>query len=177
MKKLKVDVEDIAMIRENQDRLGSQYYLDTETGETVVIPEELMTALEEGESCEGLPAWELDLVPMTKEIFEGSDRYEEIPTRPSHEGYHVMVEFTEAVRDREIQRELSMALDGKGAFRRFKNVLSHYPEVEKEWFKFKANRDKEYVKEWLESIGIEPIFSHPEPEPRAGRRGGEESND
>jgi hypothetical protein len=93
MKKLKVDVEDIAMMMENQDRLGSQYYLDTETGETVVIPEELMTALEEGESCEGLPAWELELVPMTKEIFEGSERYEEIPTRPSHEGYNLMTQF------------------------------------------------------------------------------------
>jgi hypothetical protein len=29
MKKLKVDVEDIAMIMDNQDRFGTQYYLDT----------------------------------------------------------------------------------------------------------------------------------------------------
>jgi hypothetical protein len=155
MKKLKVDVEDIAMIMENQDRLGSQYYLDIETGETVVIPEELMSSLEEGESCEGLPAWELELLPQAKEIFEGSDRYEEIPTRPSHEGYNLMVQFAQGVADERIQRELSIALDGRGAFRRFKNVLRDYPEVEKEWFKFKAERNKEEVKEWLESIGIE----------------------
>ena len=44
MKQLKVDVEDIEIIMENQDRFGNQYYLDTETGETVVIPDELMTA-------------------------------------------------------------------------------------------------------------------------------------
>jgi len=50
---------------------------------------------------------------------------------------------------------LSIALDGKGAFRRFKNVLMDYPEVEKQWFKFKAEKDKEEVKDWLESIGIE----------------------
>jgi len=154
MKKLKVDVEDIAMIMENQDRLGS-YYLDTETGEVVAIPEELMSALEEGESCEGLPAWELELLPQAKEIHAGSDRYEEIPIRPSYEGYNVMVEFTEAVTDRKIQRELNIALDGKGAFRRFKRVLRDYSEMEKEWFKFKATRDREYVKDWLESIGIE----------------------
>ena len=155
MKKLKVDVEDIAMIMENQDRFGSQYYLDIETGETLVIPEELMSALEEGESCEGLPPWELELVPMAKEIFEGSERYEEIPTRPSHEGYNLMVQFAQGVADERIERELSVALDGRGAFRRFKNVLRDYPEVEKEWFKLKAERDKEEVKEWLESIGIE----------------------
>jgi hypothetical protein len=66
-----------------------------------------------------------------------------------------MVEFTEGVWDQKIQRKLSIALDGKGAFRRFKNVLRDYPEVEKEWFRFKNKRDKEEVKDWLESIGIE----------------------
>jgi hypothetical protein len=156
MKKLKVDVEDIAMITENQDRLGG-YFLDTETGEVVAIPEELMNSLEEGESCEGLPPWELELLPKAKEIFQGSERYEEIPTRPSHEEYNLMVQFAEGVADERIQRELSIVLDGRSAFRRFKNVLRDYPEVEKDWYKFKANRDKEEVKEWLEGIGIELV--------------------
>jgi len=154
MKRLKVDVEDIAMIMENQDRLGS-YYLDTETGEVVAIPEELMSALEEGESCEGLPAWELDLLPQAKEILAGSERYEEIPIRFSHEGYQMMVDFAEGIKDVKIKRELSIALDGRGASRRFKNVLREYPEVEKQWFQFKSEREKKEVKDWLESIGIE----------------------
>jgi hypothetical protein len=156
MRKLKVDIEDIAMIMDNQDRQGS-CYLDTETGEVISIPEELMSALEEGESCEGLPAWELEMLPQAKEIFEGSDRYKEIPTRPSYEGYNLTVQFAESVADERIQRELSIALDGKGTFRRFKDTLREYPEVEKEWFKFKAEKDKEEVKEWLESIGVEMV--------------------
>jgi len=57
-------------------------------------------------------------------------------------------------------------LNGKGAFQRSKDTLREYPEVEKQWFKFKAKRDKEKVKHWLESIGIEPIFSHSEQERR-----------
>ncbi len=39
---------------------------------------------------------------------------------------------------------------------RFKDSLREYPEVENEWFQFKAARDKEKVKDWLESMGIEP---------------------
>ena len=39
MKKLKVDVEEIAMIMENEDRFGNHYYLDTETGETLSFPD------------------------------------------------------------------------------------------------------------------------------------------
>jgi hypothetical protein len=155
MKKLKVDVEDIALIMENQDRFGSQYYLDTETGESILIPEELMDALEEGESCEDLPAWEIELLPQAKAIFEESERYEEIPTRPSHEAYDVMVEFASDVKDGRVESRLESAFHGKGAFRRFKDTLREYPEIEKDWFKFKAEKDREMVKDWLVTIGIE----------------------
>lgn len=66
-----------------------------------------------------------------------------------------MVEFTENVKDRTLKEEFESALHGKGAFRRFKDTLLDHPEVEKEWFQFKADRDREEVKEWLESLGIE----------------------
>lgn len=55
MKKLKVDLEDIAMGMDHQDRYDQNYYLDTETAETVCIPGELMRALEEGKSLADLP--------------------------------------------------------------------------------------------------------------------------
>lgn len=56
---------------------------------------------------------------------------------------------------RDYSRSLFPALKGRGAFRGFKDALRENPEVEKEWFKFKAERDKGEVKDWLESIGIE----------------------
>jgi len=155
MKLLKVNVEEVAMIMDNQDRFEHQYYLDTETGETIAIPDELMRAVEEGESYKGLPEWEMELLSQAKAIHEASPRYQEIPVRFSSEGYNLMVEFVEGLTDSRVQRELHSAMDGKGAFRRFKDVLRNYPEVEKEWFKFKAERNKEKVREWLESIGIE----------------------
>jgi hypothetical protein len=46
-------------------------------------------------------------------------------------------------------------LEGRGAFRRFKDTLRQFPEAEEQWFRFKAKRDKEEVKDWLEGIGIE----------------------
>ncbi len=67
MKELKVDVEDIALCMDNQERHETNFYLDTETGETIAIPDEVMTATEEGEFSEDLPAWELELLPQAKE--------------------------------------------------------------------------------------------------------------
>jgi hypothetical protein len=67
----------------------------------------------------------------------------------------MMVEFARNLADRNLQKRLYSALDGRRAFRRFKDTLREYPEVGKEWFQFKSDRDKEEVKDWLESIGIE----------------------
>jgi hypothetical protein len=155
MKKLKVDAEDIAMIMDRQDRFESSYYLDTETGEAVAIPDEVMTAVEDEEYAKDLPDWELELLPQANEIYKGSKRYEEIPAREGREGYHDMEYFVRNLKDSRLRAKLESAIHGRGAFRRFKDALREYPEVEKEWFKFKAARDKEEVKDWLESIGIE----------------------
>lgn len=154
MKRLKVDAEDIAMCMEHQ-RDETDFYLDTETGETVAIPGEVVRALEEDELDEDLPAWERDLIPQAKEILQGSPRYVEIPVRNSHEAYNIMTEFANQVTDSKAQSKLFKALKGRGAFGRFKDALFEYPDMREQWFKFKADRDKEEVKDWLESIGIE----------------------
>ncbi len=154
MKRLKVDAEDIALCMEHQ-RDETDFYLDMETGETVAIPGEVARAAEEDELDEDLPAWERDLIPQAKEISDGSSRYVEIPVRTSHEGYDLMAEFARQVTNRKVQTRLLDALNGRGAFRRFKDTLIQYPEVREQWFKFKADREKEEVREWLESIGIE----------------------
>jgi len=68
-----------------------------------------------------------------------------------------MVEFTEKVEDELLREKLSIALDGKGAFRRFKNVIADYPGYRERWFKFSDERKNKKVIEWLNSIGIETL--------------------
>lgn len=68
-----------------------------------------------------------------------------------------MLEFAGTVKDKNLKEKLDIALDGKGAFRRFKNVIGDYPEEEKRWYSFKDEKMKEEVIDWLNSIGIEPV--------------------
>jgi hypothetical protein len=159
MKKLKVDFEDIAMIMDNQERLGGEYFFDTETGETVLIPDEVMSVVDGDEPCDSLPACELELVAVAKEIVEGGERYAEIPTRAGGESYRMMVDFAAGMKDARLRSRLESAIHGRGAFRRFKDTLRGFPEAEEQWFRFKAEKDKEEVTDWLESIGIEPKTS------------------
>ena len=62
---------------------------------------------------------------MLDEI-DGSDDYVAIERIPSHEAYQWMVDFVDemvAPADQHAAEKLFIALDGKGAFRRFKDTL------------------------------------------------------
>ena len=61
-----------------------------------------------------------------------------------------MVAFTETVEDEDLQEKLWIALDGKGCFHRFKDVLLDYPEERERWFEFRDERTEQRVLDWLE---------------------------
>jgi len=159
MKKLKVDIDEIAFIMETSDELGSVTLFDTETGEIVSIPNELMSAVEsdDEEALQDLPDWERDLIePAESIVNDESGHFVDIPRKPSYEAYDLMVEFARSVTNSNLKEKLEIALDGKGAFRRFKNVISDYPGEEKRWFAFKDKRMRHEVIGWLNDLGIEP---------------------
>jgi len=159
-KKLKADLETIANTMEDTDRMDMDYYLDKETGEVIVLLEEIFRYAEEDQDKvrEDLPDWQKEQVKLAQDIlFKNPDRYICIPERPSYEGYNLMVEFAEKVEDELLREKLSIALDGKGAFRRFKNVIADYPDYREKWFKFRDEKMNKKVIEWLNSIGIEPV--------------------
>ena len=116
----------------------AEHFLDTETGEVITILDESIT---------GEPAPDID--PF-------DSRYEPIPTFESWQGWQDMSDFAESVEDQTLGNLLMVAIDGKGAFRRFKNVLYDYPKEREQWFAFKEARMHERVLEWLEDLDIVP---------------------
>jgi len=48
-----------------------------------------------------------------------------------------------------------VALNGKGAFRRFKDVLYNYPEERERWFNFQYEKKKSRLLKWLKDEEIE----------------------
>lgn len=86
----------------------------------------------------------------------------------SREQYRWMERFIPMVEEREIQSRLVAAIDGKGAFRRFKDVLmSHGPERER-WFAFRSERLRVFMEAWLTAHGLTAVARAPAPvEPEA----------
>jgi hypothetical protein len=75
----------------------------------------------------------------------------------SREQYRWMERYIPMVEDAELQRKLTQAIDGKGAFRRFKDVLmSHAPERER-WFSFRSERLRIFMEAWLSAHALAPV--------------------
>ena len=82
-----------------------------------------------------------------------------LPIEPasSREQYRWMERFVQSVADQALRERLIISIDGKGAFRRFKDVLLAYPAERERWFAFQNVRMERRVVEWLETHGIEPM--------------------
>jgi hypothetical protein len=68
-----------------------------------------------------------------------------------------MQAFIATVEDDHLAELLEVAINGKGAFRRFKDVLLNYPKEREKWFEFRDGRMEERALKWLESIGVSLI--------------------
>lgn len=156
MRKLEVDFEEILLCMES-DRFDSEPHFDTQTGEVIQLPPDLdhIEGLDD-EDLGDLPDWEEDLVPLARDIAEdATGRYVEIPQYPARDAYRHMERFAATVTDPGLREKLDIALDGKGAFGRFKRVLDGYDEERERWFRFKDEIMKEVVREWLAELDIE----------------------
>lgn len=162
MKKLNVDLEYIAICMDDEDRYDQNYYLDTETGETIVIPREVVDALDEEESLKRLPEGELKLVDLARDILSGNPRYVEIPIKRSKEALSDLLDFAEKIPDQRIKDRISLLFHGKGAWRKFRELLQESPALEREWSKFKEEKEKKNVLAWLHGLGIEPTAKNEE---------------
>jgi hypothetical protein len=64
-----------------------------------------------------------------------------------------MEDFVATVADDERTDRLLIALSGRGAFRRFKDVLARWPEELQRWFAFSDERQRGRARSWLVDAG------------------------
>jgi hypothetical protein len=127
-----VDLDDLANALEDHSYEHS-WWLDPESGEVVLWSD---YSREQGEPD-----------PESRELIP-------IGPVPSHEGYGDMEDFIARVRDPRPRELLERAIEGRGAFRRFKDTLFEFPELREAWFRFHDARMERRALEWLADEGL-----------------------
>jgi hypothetical protein len=96
----------------------------------------------------------------------------------SREQYRWMERFIPMVDETDLRGKLTHAIDGKGAFRRFKDVLMSFSTERERWFTFRSERLKTFMEAWLTAHAIRavprpqwadsPDAPESEPQPESG---------
>ena len=84
--------------------------------------------------------------------FDDPDRFLSAHGGGSRDGYRDMVEFIDTVDDDWADR-LGIAIQGRGPFRRFRDVLGRRPDELERWFEFSGERKRGRARAWLADAG------------------------
>lgn len=93
---------------------------------------------------------------------EDEDRSLEVWSRGSRHGYRDMQDFLDTITDPDRRDRLEIALEGRGAFRRFRDVLARWPAEFTRWNAFSEERRLGRARAWLADAGYRTV-------PRGGR--------
>jgi len=172
MKRVPVD---LAMVADALTHSSPDYsnFLDIETGEVILVEHNILHLIEELFGHDRLPEQdeppdmgfvieEKQLPQWQEKSLQDAYRIEmhiggriiRIPAGEPGHSWDDMAEFIETVQNSHLADRLRDAIDGRGAFSRFRRVVYDHPETAKEWNAFRETRQQERAIEWLESEGI-----------------------
>ena len=95
--------------------------------------------------------------PQMHARISADPNYLRIDPVSSREQYRWMERFIPMVDDAELRGKLAHAIDGKGAFRRFKDVLMTYAADRERWFAFRSERLRTFMEAWLNAHAIQAV--------------------
>lgn len=95
--------------------------------------------------------------PQMHARISADTNYLRIDPVSSREQYRWMERFIPMVDEPELRGKLAHAIDGKGAFRRFKDVLMTYSADRERWFAFRSERLRTFMEAWLNAHAIQAV--------------------
>lgn len=132
----------------------SQSYLNKKTGEVCVYTDEELQAVEDNEDLSDSHEWYREAVSRARLFIENEDDYLPLPEKYDFNEYRVMEKFISRLPVQEQADSLFRAIEGKGAFRRFKDTLERFALVD-QWYEYKDKQLREFVEYWCEDNGVE----------------------
>jgi len=126
-----IDLEEIASALSDQNDYEHHWLINPDTGEIAVWTADT--------GIDGQTPIELDELDLVV-----------IDPLPSWVWYQDMADFADGITDERAGRRLAGAIQGKGAFRRFKDELhEEFPDLLPVWYAFRAARARRRAVQWL----------------------------
>ncbi len=136
-RRISIDWEalEIAVERNSPD---TDSFLETSSGQVIVIV-----------------AGDPEAAQLKARVAANITGYLRVEPASSREQYRWMERFVSSVAEEPLRHRLVISIDGKGAFRRFKDVLLAYPAERERWFSYRSNLLHWHIQNWLEGNDVE----------------------
>ena len=116
------------------------YYYDFDKQESIYLSEDSWD-------------WDEDDMEISELIDTEWDRFIRLPEQREIRGYRMMEGFIEKLDNQKMQSELYRAIQGRGAFRRFKDKI-RYEGIEQQWYDYQNNAYREFALRWCKENDI-----------------------
>jgi hypothetical protein len=94
--------------------------------------------------------------PKLAEVRSEPTRFAPIDAIPSRIQYQWLDEFIKSMEDDTVRGRMEAAINGKGAFRRFKDILLTLPDERRRWFEFRDIMMRKRIIDWVREVGVDP---------------------
>ncbi len=148
-------IVDIAILAEMmKNKTSSQYYLDKQTGRILEINSKIIDAFED-DYYEHLSASEIELYEVLKEIYEGSDRYVQIPRMTEGDLINVIMEIIESLDKEDEMREILLSIaSSSNVQKKINHLIANNRGFYRIWDEFYSNYALRKAKSWAISMGF-----------------------
>lgn len=132
-------------------------YLNVKEGVVVQVSNTDLRIAEEDEPFDNLYDWQKENIKMAIDILENFENYIELPTKFDINEYEMMEDFCYSLKNDRNKNHLLNAINGRGAFRRFKDEVIRL-DIQDKWYEFRDECYKRIAIEWCNDHGIEYII-------------------
>lgn len=128
---------------------GWTAYINRRTGEVVSFSEDDVAFYDDDDV---VPEWQAEMVAKAKEV-DASDDFVQLPDKFDIHEYAIMERFCYTVDDDTLRQDLLDTIQGSGAFRRFKNMISRRG-IEQTWWTYRDTAIEKIATDFLEMENI-----------------------
>jgi hypothetical protein len=130
------------------------FYLDTNTGKIVVVTPDELFAGDEDDPVEDYPDWQQEGVQAARSLARGNDgNLLELPGKWDVNEYQLMEDFCLSLPANDSRSALYAAIQGRGAFRRFKDTIQKIG-VADAWYRYRTSHFKTVAIDWCKANEI-----------------------
>ena len=126
-------------------------YMDKKTEEIIFVSDEEFRVVEDEYLLEDYPEWQRETLIIAEKIYFGDEHYS-LPSQYEIHEYKIMENFAYHCNN----ERLIGAIQGRGAYRRFKDQLFHLDLID-DYYDFYKQNLKKIAIDWCESNHIEYV--------------------